>query len=241
MLKILRILSHAPVNMVLLGLLDLLDLLPPSPLHLLSDVPHAQRVLLLQVASLAVVFFAQSHDLLVLLELESPNEAILRDLHLLSVHLHGTLVLLQLRLSHTVLVLLQLECSLGIGLELHDLILFVIPKMLQTLLKHLDFNLLPLLQILQLTGLVSQLGLLLLKGLFLHDPKIIDLLALLEEEIELLLLRVARHFQALDTDHQLASVGFSSSLLCSLLEGLLVLTSALLLPLLAHADRRVLD
>mmetsp|Transcript_116861 Transcript_116861/g.308755 ORF Transcript_116861/g.308755 Transcript_116861/m.308755 type:complete len:271 (-) Transcript_116861:69-881(-) len=189
--EVLRILPHDLLDLRILRLLDLLNLLATLLLHLVADALHPQLVLLLHVSGLPVVLLPQLQDSLVLLQLQGPDEIILGNFGLFFLDLQRPLVLLDLRLCHTMVVLLKLQRRLRIRLQLHHLVLLVVPQVLQPLLEHLQLNLLPLLQVLVLPLLVPQVGLLLRERLLLYDPEIDYLLSLHQELLEVVLLHHA--------------------------------------------------
>mmetsp|Transcript_115383 Transcript_115383/g.200246 ORF Transcript_115383/g.200246 Transcript_115383/m.200246 type:complete len:329 (+) Transcript_115383:353-1339(+) len=188
LLKVLLIFLHYLLLGCSLCLLYLLDLLASLLLHFVPNGLHAQLVFLLHVPGSPVKLLPQLQDFLVLLQLQHPDEILLRRFILFFFYRQGSLVLLDLGLCHSVVVFLQLEGHFCICLQLYDFILLVVSQMFQPLLKHLQLDLLPLFQILVLAFLVPQVGLFLSERLLLHDPKVIDLLALHEELMEVFLL-----------------------------------------------------
>ena len=96
------------------------------------------------------------------------------DLLLFLAHLQSSQVLLQLTLINAVFILDVLERNLGFLLELSELIEVLEDKMLAPLLVNLNLNLVLLLQVLQLTLLVSKLCLLVLEFLLTNEPKVVD-------------------------------------------------------------------
>ena len=148
-------------------ILALLFLILPQEQHLVLkpglNLIRNALILLPRICILLVVGFGQRIQ-----------EILVTHLLLLLGHLQRPDVLFQLALGDPMLVLNVFEGDLRVFFQLSQLVLVLENQVLETLLVDLDFDLVLLLQILELSLLVPQLGLLVFKLLLAHQPKVVD-------------------------------------------------------------------
>mmetsp|Transcript_39319 Transcript_39319/g.47637 ORF Transcript_39319/g.47637 Transcript_39319/m.47637 type:complete len:234 (-) Transcript_39319:210-911(-) len=164
--------------MSVLAFFDLVDLLFPSQLQVVSQHFHLLLILLLELLRVQFELLAQLSNLLGVLKLELSDDIFVSQLHLLEIQLQRTLVLLEVLLSLKELVLLQLESHLSVCLQGGDIVLVFVQQMLDLLLVHLDFDLVPLLHFFHLSVLVTKLCLLVFQVLLGDFPESIDFVTL---------------------------------------------------------------
>lgn len=122
----------------------------------------------------ALVFLADVRFLLVVVLDQRIQVLLVANFLLLFSHFQGANVLFQFALGDSVLVLNVFKCNLGVFLELGKLILVLEDQMLQALLVDFDLDFVLLVEVLELTFFVTQLGLLVLEFLLTHQPKVVD-------------------------------------------------------------------
>ena len=174
-------------SLVLLGL-DFGNLLLSLLLGVLTEQSHLVFVFELDFVGDTLLLFPDGGGLGDKVLVESNLVVFLSGLLLFGLHLEGTQVLLELTLVDSVLVLSVLQTNLGLKFD-HGLLIQVLEhEMLQSLSPDLDGDGVLLLQILELTVLVSQLGLLVFKILLGNEPEIVEPESLINEKSSQLLL-----------------------------------------------------
>lgn len=154
--------------------LDLLDLLLALVLHLLAEVEHLVFEFQMNFVADALELLTQLGLLLVLLFGEGVDVLVLAHLLLLLADLEESQVLLELSLVEAVLIFDVLQVDLRLFLQLGELVEVLEHQVLAPLFVDLDLDLMFLVQVLELTLLVSKLSLLVLEFLLADEPEVVN-------------------------------------------------------------------
>lgn len=155
-------------NRLILLIFDALNLILALLLLILPQEQHLVLKPGLNLIRNALILLPRIRVLLVVGFGQRIQEILVTHLLLLLGHLQRPDVLFQLALGDPMLVLNVFEGDLRVFFQLSQLVLVLENQVLQTLLVDLDFDLVLLLQILELSLLVPQLGLLVFKLLLAH-------------------------------------------------------------------------
>jgi len=167
--------------------LDHFDLKLPLIVHFFSKELHLMLVFLMDFVRDSLEVVSQLSLLLVLVSGESVEVLLMSDFLLFLAHFKRSEILLELSFVGPVFILDVLKCDLGFFLQLGELIEVLENQMLASLLVDLKLNLVLLVQVLELSILVSQLSLSVLELFLTNEPEVVNSKSLIVEETSHLL------------------------------------------------------
>lgn len=174
LLVFLLVLLCTLLNFLILADLDQGDLTLALSLHLSAEVLHFLLVLHLDLIADSLVVTSHSAHLFVVGLVQSVNVLLLTALLFFLLNFERSQVLLQLTFVNPVLVLRVLEGDLRFLLELRKLVGVLEHQVHQSLHVNLDFNLVFLLQVLELPLFVTKFSLLVFELFLSHHPEVGD-------------------------------------------------------------------